>query len=135
MDNIVNAPGPMIIIPDTGKLQARKHISLPILRIFSPAATINTIIPGFNSSYMLSLGQLYDNGCNVLLNKQKMYAIKEKGVVIEGERNHRGGLLDIILPSNPNDKKVYKLTITPQLLENCVKSFISNQNSIPSTKY
>ena len=54
---------------------------------------------------MLSLGQLYDNGCKVLLNKHNMYAIKEKGVVIEGERNHRGGLLDIILPSNPNDKK------------------------------
>ena len=53
---------------------------------------------------MLSLGQLCDNGYNVLLNKQKMYAIKDKEVVIEGEWNQHDGLGDIILLSHHNNK-------------------------------
>ena len=55
---------------------------------------------------MLSLGQLCENGYNVLLNKQKMFAIKDKEVVIEGERNQRDGLWDIIIISHPNNKTV-----------------------------
>ena len=53
---------------------------------------------------MLSLGQLCDDGCNVLLNKQKMYAIKDKQLVIEREKNYRDDLWEIIIPSHPNGK-------------------------------
>ena len=78
LDNIVNAPVPMIIMIDEGTLQEIKHGSLPLPSTLSPAATTATIVPGLNSSSFLSLGHLCDNGCNILLKKQKMYAIKEK---------------------------------------------------------
>ena len=53
---------------------------------------------------MLSLGQLFDDGCHVIFKKQKMYTIKNKEVVIEGEHNHQYNLWGIIIPSHPNDK-------------------------------
>ena len=69
-----------------------------------PAVTIATILPGLNIYYMLSLGQFCDDGCNVLLKKQKMHAIKDKEVVIEGEHNQRDGLWGIIIPSHHSNK-------------------------------
>ena len=78
MENIVNTTGPIITIQDAGILQTNKHGSLPLPSILSPVATIDTLVPGLKSSYFLSLGQLCDNGCNVLLNKHNMYEIKGK---------------------------------------------------------
>ena len=68
----------MIIMPYAGTLQANKHGSLPLPSTLSPAATITIIVPDLKSSSLLSLGQLCDSGYNVLLNKQKMYSIKDK---------------------------------------------------------
>ena len=104
LENVVNATGPMITMPDAGTLQANKHGTLPLPSILSSAATIATIVPGLKFYSMLSLGQLCGNGCNVLLNKQKMYAIKDKEVVIEGERNHRDGLREIFCTIKPQRK-------------------------------
>ena len=104
--NIVNAPGPMVIILDAGILQANKHGSLPLPSILSIESTINTIVPVLKSSSLFSLGQVCDDVCNVALNKQKIYAIRDKELVIEGERNHRYGLWVIIIPAHPNDKNI-----------------------------
>ena len=82
MNNIINAPGPMIIMLYTGTLQTSNHGSLPLPSILSPTETIDTIVPELHSSPLLSLGQLCENGCNVILNKQKKYAINKKEVVI-----------------------------------------------------
>ena len=71
MDNIVNATGPMIIMPYTGTLYASKHGSIPLPSILSPEANIDTIVPGLKSYYLLSLGQLCEGGCNVLINKKR----------------------------------------------------------------
>ena len=88
----------MITMPDAGTLQEINNGTLPLPIILSPAATITTIIPGLNSSSLLSLGQLCDDGCNVLLKN-------DKEVVIQGENNRHDGLWGIIIPSHPNNKK------------------------------
>ena len=72
LEKIVNAPEPVIIIPYAGTPQEIKHGSLPLPSILSPAATTATIVPGLKSYSPFSLGQLCDNGCNVLINKQNM---------------------------------------------------------------
>ena len=72
LENIFNATGPMIIMSDAGTLQANKHVSLPLTFTLSPASTISTIVPGLKSSSMFSPSQLYEDGYNVKLNKQKM---------------------------------------------------------------
>ena len=82
MEKILYEKGPMIIMPDAGTLQANKHGSLTLPSKLSPEATTSTIVPVLKSYSLLSLGQLCDDGWNVLLNKQKTYAIKDKWVVI-----------------------------------------------------
>ena len=74
----------MIIIPDSGKLQANKHGFLPLLSTLSPASTTAIIVLGLKSYSLSSLGQLCEDGCNLLLHKNNMYSIKDKEVLIEG---------------------------------------------------
>ena len=68
----------MIIMPDNVTLHSNKHGSTSLTNTLSPAATIAKIVPGLKSYSMFSLGQLCDDGCNVILNRQNMYAIKDK---------------------------------------------------------
>ena len=49
-------------MPDTGTLQANTQGYLLIPSILSPESTIATIIPGLKSYYLLSLGQLCNDG-------------------------------------------------------------------------
>ena len=104
LEKFLNVTGHTIIIPDYGTLQANKHAYLPLTSTLSPAEIIATIVPGLNSSSLLSMGQLCDNGCNVLLNKHNIYAINDKEVSIEGERNHRNGLWGNIILSRTKNK-------------------------------
>ena len=66
LKNIVNETGPMIIMTDMGKLQASKHGSLPLPSILPPIETISTIVQVLKSSSIFSLGQLCEDGCNVI---------------------------------------------------------------------
>ena len=50
LENIVDAPGPMITMPDDDTFQLNKHFPLPIPSIISSAATIATIVPFLKSS-------------------------------------------------------------------------------------
>jgi hypothetical protein len=52
-------------------------------------------MPELKSSSLISLGQLADDGCSILLNKTKLFAIKENEIVLKGERNIHDGLWDI----------------------------------------
>ena len=111
LDNIVNTTVPMIIMPDAGILQANNRGYLPLPSTLSPAEAINTIVTGLKSYSLFSLGQLCDNVFNVLINKQKMEAIKYKEVVIEGKWNNYDGLWDIIIISHPNGKISVQINI------------------------
>ena len=52
-------------------------------------------MPELKNSSLISLGQLADDGCSILLNKTKLFAIKENAIVLTGERNIQDGLWDI----------------------------------------
>ena len=106
----------MIIFPDTSTLQANTHGSIPLPSTLSPTGITTTIVPGLKSSSMLSLGLLCDDGCNIILDKHNMYAIKYKEVVIEGEQNHHYGIWDIIIPSYTN----YRRSVQKKLHHNSI---------------
>ena len=63
-----------------------------------------TMLPELKSASLISLGQLYDNNCIVLLEKENIYAIKEDEVIPEGDRNCTDGLWDIPIPKSTIDK-------------------------------
>ena len=53
------------------------------------------ILPGLKSASLISIGQLCDDDCDVLLNKTKLVAIKDNKIILKGTRNYSDGLWDI----------------------------------------
>ena len=58
------------------------------------------ILPGLHSSNLISLGQLCDDGCSVLLSSSTLSAIKDNKVILRGYRNPSDGLWDIPICAN-----------------------------------
>ena len=65
---------------------------LPLSAVLSDEAKTASIVPGLNNASLLSVPQLCDDGCDVLFQKEKMYAVKDKQVVLSGTRNYRDRL-------------------------------------------
>ena len=104
LKNIQSFNGPHVTLPNNSQLQATRHGDLPFSDLLSKEAKTGVILPGLHSSSLVSLGKLCDDGCEILLNDRKMYAVKNNTVVLEGQRNPYDRLWDI---------PVQKNTITP----------------------
>ena len=61
---------------------------------------------------MISIGQLCDGGCKVLLDEEQLLAFKDHLVVLEGTQNQEDGLWDIPLPQTMLQQ--YKHTPLPK---------------------
>lgn len=48
---------------------------------------------------LLSLGQLCDDDCDILLTKTKLVAKKNNNIILTGQRNHTDGLWDVPIPT------------------------------------
>ena len=55
------------------------------------------VLPELKSSSLISLGQLCDNNCTVILTKTKLVVFKENAIVLQGFCNPSDGLWDIPL--------------------------------------
>ena len=75
------------MLPDADKITPSHQGSLNLHNKLSQAAKVGTILPQLKSSSLLSLGQLCDDGCDVLLQRNKLYALKDKEIILEGFRN------------------------------------------------
>ena len=71
-------------MPNNATLKATKRGRLGVSHSLSKEAKAAVILPGLNSSSLISFGKLCDDDCNVLLKKQKMYAVKKNEIVLEG---------------------------------------------------
>ena len=116
LTDIVDANGPDISLPDNTTLTATKNGILPLPAVLSTQARTASIVPGLNNSSLLSVPQLCDDGCDVLFRREKMYAVKDKKVVLSGTRNYRDRLWDVPLPYE------YPVQKTVMQEENFVKS-------------
>ena len=76
LDNIEPHDGPSILLPDNSKISVTSQGQLPLAESLSPQAKNAMILPGLKSASLISIGQLCDDGCNVLLNNRKLYAMK-----------------------------------------------------------
>ena len=74
----------------------------------SKEAQTATALPALKISSLISLGQLCDENCVILLNKEKMYAIKENEVLLQGKRNLIDGLWDIPIHKNIVQENSYE---------------------------
>ena len=60
------------------------------------------IIPALKSASLISLGQLCDDNCHILLTKSHLHTIKNGKTILTGYRNPRDGLWDIPLQAVPS---------------------------------
>ena len=95
LTDITNYSGPSVMLPDADKISPSHQGTLNIHDDLSSAAKVGTILPQLKSSSLLSLGQLCDDGCEVLLRKKNLYALKNKQIILKGYRNNTDGLWDI----------------------------------------
>ena len=95
LDKIEPHAGPSILLPNNSTISVTSQGQLPLSESLSTQAKNAMILPGLKSASLISIGQLCDDGCNVLLNNKKLYAIKDKTLVLEGDRNYSDGLWDI----------------------------------------
>ena len=86
-DVSTDGPHTSVLLPDSSSLTSISTGQLPLSNAFSPGSKKTTILPNLQSS-LVSLEQLCDDDCTVLLKKKKLLAIKnEKIIYTEHEAN------------------------------------------------
>ena len=110
--------GPSVQLPDGQVISTSHKGELPLPSCLSSKAKTTMILPKLKSSNLISLGQLCDDGCSIILNEKEMLATKNNAVVLKGYRNRSDGLWDIpihkygitskCIPSPPTHAGMYK---------------------------
>ena len=100
LQNVRPHQGPSVILPDQDTITPTHTGTLALSNQLSSAAKMATVLPGLKTSSLISMGQLCDDDCNILLTKKHLFAVKNNHVVLTGRRNHHDGLWDIHLPTS-----------------------------------
>jgi hypothetical protein len=105
--------GPTVILPDTSTLTATASGQLPFSSELSPKAKKTAIFANLQHS-LISLGQLCDDDCEIILNKKKLYAMKKNKIILQGTRSTNGdGLWDIPIQTNQRNHPIIQPTNQP----------------------
>ena len=108
LKNIKNKTGPSVQLPNSEIIDSTAAGQLSLSPELSSNAQETMVLPKLTSSNLISLGQLCDDNCNIILNKKEMCAIKNNKIILKGYRNLKDGLWDI---------PIKKSTITTQCCE------------------
>ena len=75
LQNITPCLGPPVGLPDGTVIRASHSGTLPLRHLSAPAKTVQ-IFKGLKSASLISVGQLCDDGCEVVLEEHKVNIIK-----------------------------------------------------------
>ena len=89
--------GPIVTLPGGDTMQANKQTSLEHPQL-SPSANKAYIFPALKSANLLSVGQLCDDDCYVIFDKQQVLVFKHNQIILQGHRNHHNGMWQVPLP-------------------------------------
>ena len=101
--DITSATGLDVHQPDSTVLTMEATGTIPIDETLSSKATKSMILPELKSASLISMGQLCDDDCLVILSKKKLAVVKNNKIVLQGTRNKKDDLWDI---------PIYKKNIT-----------------------
>ena len=93
-----NRRGPSVQLPNNELIMATEAGELPFGDELSPTAKRVMVLPKLTSANLISIGQLCDDGCSIILDKTNMLAIKNNTIILKGKRNKLDGLWDIPIP-------------------------------------
>ena len=94
--------GPSVHQPDNSTLASTGAGYLPLHSSITNRGSHTMVLPQLHSSSLVSLGQLCDDNCLVLLSATKLYTFKNGKVILTGDRSHTDGLWDIPITQNPS---------------------------------
>ena len=93
--NRIKIDRPSVTLPDNSCIQSNEEGTIPLSLLLSSQAKKASIMPKLKKLSLISLGQLDNNNCTILLDNDKLIAVKNKEVVLQGIRNKLDGLWDI----------------------------------------
>ena len=70
LEGMKKCNGPSIQLPDNGMITADRKVIIPLFDELSPEAKTAMILPNLRSASLISMGQICDDGCDVLFNAQ-----------------------------------------------------------------
>ena len=98
------------------------------------------VLPGLKSSSFLSLGQLCDDNCNILLTKHHLHTIKNGKEILRGYRNYQDGLWDVPLSTATKPSatgitttKQHKVQHTSAIQLSATGTISTRQHKVPTT--
>ena len=92
--------GPSVLLPDSTTISATAHGTLPLHPSLTPQSTLSHIFDNLTNSSLISIGQLCDDDCIVIFDKNAIHILKNNQCILRGTRNTSDGLWDIKLPHN-----------------------------------
>ena len=95
LKNITNNNTVKVNLPNGDMLSSVKQGHLPI-PLLSPIGKTAYVLKDLNTS-LISLGQLTDEGCTIVLTKKQLQVFKNYTKILQGYRNEVDGLWDIHL--------------------------------------
>lgn len=109
MTSVLPQLGPVVTLPNLKQVQSSKSAILPLTPALSTKVQQGHILLALKSSTLISVGELYDDNCNVLSRKNKVHVLKDAPAVNK--------LLDSTTPilggfCNPNNR-LWQSSITP----------------------
>ena len=102
LTHITPATSKHITLPDGSNLSATHKGFLPLPNLLSDQAREAHMLPNLQSAFLISIGKLCDDGCQVKFEKHSMNVYKKNSLILQGTRNFHDGLYDVpLLPHIP----------------------------------
>ena len=92
---MVEKPGPSVLLPNSSTIAVTSQGKLPLSPKLSSYACNTMVFSDLKSASLISINQLCDDNCNVLLNKKKLIVVKDDAIILQGVQNFTDGLWDI----------------------------------------
>ena len=100
--------GPRVNLPNGTIVQVTQSGTIPMHSSLTSTATKAHVFPAITSAFLISIGQLCDDGCTIVLDKNTLKIYKNGHTVLHGVRNTTDGLWDINLTAH---KKIFSTHI------------------------
>jgi hypothetical protein len=112
-----------VLLPDNTSIKATESGHLPLSNLLTQNAKKAHVLRDLHSASLISLGQLCDDNCNIILTKEHLTIFKNNQLIITGTRNQTDGLWDIPLTKDNPDLR-QKLNVI--LIKNKTKQQLAN---------
>ena len=98
---------PKCHLPDGTIISPRETGEINDLNGLTKKAKTAYVHPALNSTSLISIGQLCDDNCTAIFNKDNLKITKNNRTILKGYRNRNDGLWDIpLMPKHQNSVQI-----------------------------